>query len=287
MTAIATRDADSGPLAVHPVAEFFPMMTGAEYDSFKEDIRAHGLLKPIEVDRTGQLIDGRNRLRACEELGIRVRTVVVDLDDLTSYIISCNLQRRQLNDGQRARVGEKIAQRNNMGGRGLVGHMADQSEVIPTQEEVAALLNVSVRQMGRARSITKHGTEELNELVDEGSVPLRTAETVSKVAPDMQRAFVQQVRQGVNPVRIAPKDDHAPVVRPKSAPRHGPRRKHLEVLINAATSLSGLVMVLDEIATLDDSVGNEEAARLKGGFSKAITGLNRINNLLKERIASD
>ena len=59
--------------------------------------------------------------------------------------------RRQLNDVQRARVGEKIATRSQAQGQPKeVGHMADlPSEVVPTQDEVAKLLNVSTRQVGR------------------------------------------------------------------------------------------------------------------------------------------
>jgi ParB/Sulfiredoxin domain len=41
-----------------------------EYEALKADIAKHGVLVPIEYANTGEVVDGRNRLRACEELGI-------------------------------------------------------------------------------------------------------------------------------------------------------------------------------------------------------------------------
>src|SRR5262249_9059568 len=60
--------AQAGPslseMPFDPVTELFPPLEGPEYESFKDDIRAHGQLVPIWV-HDGQIIDGRNRYRAC------------------------------------------------------------------------------------------------------------------------------------------------------------------------------------------------------------------------------
>jgi hypothetical protein len=55
-------------LRIHPLAETFPPMTGAEFDVLAADIRANGLINPITLFE-GMVLDGRNRLRACEAAG--------------------------------------------------------------------------------------------------------------------------------------------------------------------------------------------------------------------------
>ena len=61
----------------HPAAEAFPLMQGDKFQEFVDDIRAHGVLKPLEYydgDRwpefKGVGIDGRNRQKACELLNL-------------------------------------------------------------------------------------------------------------------------------------------------------------------------------------------------------------------------
>ena len=88
----------------HAAAMFFPLMTGEEFERFKADINAHGLRVPVQLWQ-GKIIDGRNRYRACQELGVDVRTEeLVDLvgKDPTAYVLTVNLHRRHLSASQRA-----------------------------------------------------------------------------------------------------------------------------------------------------------------------------------------
>jgi hypothetical protein len=99
----------------HPAADAFPLMQGDEFQKFVDDIRAHGVRKPIEVydgerwpEFKGLGIDGRNRQRACIELKLEppVRLLSdVDIgESLTSYIASVNVSRRHLTSSQAAIV---------------------------------------------------------------------------------------------------------------------------------------------------------------------------------------
>ena len=54
---------------VRPAAAVFPIMSGREFDELVEDVRVNGLREPVVV-RGGQLVDGRNRVRACAAAGV-------------------------------------------------------------------------------------------------------------------------------------------------------------------------------------------------------------------------
>ncbi len=92
----------------HPVADIFPVLGDAEYEMLRESIRKDGQ-KHACVDWTDEngecwLLDGRNRLRACEELGIapRFETFVGSEQDAVDLAASLNVARRQSTPGQRA-----------------------------------------------------------------------------------------------------------------------------------------------------------------------------------------
>ena len=89
-------------LESHEAANVLPMMDGSAYDAFKADIAEHGLREPI-VLHDGRIVDGRNRYRACRELGIEPTTTNWDgKGSLVSFIVSVNLHRRDLTPSQKA-----------------------------------------------------------------------------------------------------------------------------------------------------------------------------------------
>jgi ParB-like chromosome segregation protein Spo0J len=113
-TALERRRAMNTTENWHPAANNYPLLEGEEYEAFKKDIEIRGVLEPVkyrEVGRKGprekQFLDGRNRMRACKELGIRCPTKLVHVgdDNVEEYIDSLNLHRRHLSQEQRqARV---------------------------------------------------------------------------------------------------------------------------------------------------------------------------------------
>jgi len=50
----------------------------------------------IQLDTSRQIIDGRNRFRACTLAGVTPTFVEKTLDDRVAYTLSCNLHRRHL-----------------------------------------------------------------------------------------------------------------------------------------------------------------------------------------------
>ena len=86
-------------LQAHPAACEFPMMDSKRYQELVEDIRDHGQLEPITLF-DGQILDGRNRYRACLELEIAPKTKTYS-GNPWAYAWSLNGQRRDLVAEQR------------------------------------------------------------------------------------------------------------------------------------------------------------------------------------------
>ena len=89
--------------------QFFEDLPDAEFAELVEDIRAHGVLVPIEFDKTGATLDGHQRLRAVKVLadeGVKVDyTSQVRLFDTEEekriHARAVNLRRRHLTREQR------------------------------------------------------------------------------------------------------------------------------------------------------------------------------------------
>ena len=94
----------SKPYNFHPACLAFPLLADAELRELAEDIKLRGLLHPVVVFR-GEVLDGRNRLAACEKAGIAPRfTEWSGGGSPVEWVISTNLHRRHLSASQRAVV---------------------------------------------------------------------------------------------------------------------------------------------------------------------------------------
>jgi hypothetical protein len=114
------------PFEVHEVARIFPPMSDPEFNDLKSDIAKNGLREPLWMYQ-GKVIDGRNRLSACTELGITPATREWNGEGtLLDFVVSLNLHRRHLNETQRAMVAarlkpsfEKAAKERSLAGKDL------------------------------------------------------------------------------------------------------------------------------------------------------------------------
>lgn len=88
----------------HPAANLFPMMDAEAFAALKQDISQRGQRDPI-VFLDGKVLDGRNRLKACQELGIEPdECEIEECDSPIAYVLSANLHRRHLTSSQRAAI---------------------------------------------------------------------------------------------------------------------------------------------------------------------------------------
>ena len=98
----ATRIDPDGDNPFHDVAAIFPLLAGEDYDQLVEDIRHNGLLEPIWTFQ-GQIVDGRNRWRACRDAGVEPKFREWRGEgSLVEFVVSLNLHRRHMTSSQRA-----------------------------------------------------------------------------------------------------------------------------------------------------------------------------------------
>ena len=194
----------------HPAANVFPLMSLEEFQELKKDIKEKGLLEPIVIYKD-LIIDGRNRLKACHQLGIEPKFIEFNSNQSVSeYVISKNLHRRHLNASQRAVVAleflplleEEAKEKQRLAGietqeklkqkaLEVVAKMPQPEEVevsndrAPTSRDKAGkLLQVGGRYVQDAKKIVNNN-EKLGDLIKEGKVNLTEAKEIIKLPVDI------------------------------------------------------------------------------------------------------
>jgi N6-adenosine-specific RNA methylase IME4 len=134
-----------------------PPLKEADYNALRENIRAKGVLVPLDVTAAGVVLDGHHRLRAARELGLETVPVrLVKPADELLYLLEMALLRRQLEKGPRAALAVELAnvqglraearerQRANLRNQPEVARLPPRGK---TREVLAPLAQVSPRLM--------------------------------------------------------------------------------------------------------------------------------------------
>jgi ParB-like chromosome segregation protein Spo0J len=171
--------ADPATIEVHPMANLFPMIEGAEFDELVEDLRQNGLRTPLVLHPDGRLLDGRNRLRACLAAGVEPRFECWDgKGSALELVISLNLRRRHLNESQRALLAARLKDKlPEDSGKALdtKGIASANLRSGKSAKRAATLLNVSSRSVEHASQLLKIGDRRLLVLVESGQLAVSAA----------------------------------------------------------------------------------------------------------------
>jgi N6-adenosine-specific RNA methylase IME4 len=179
---------DMNAYKIHPLADLFPFASEADFATLAQDISRNGLLEPI-VLLDDAILDGRNRYRACANVGVEPRFVQYEGDDPLSYVVSKNLARRHLDESQRSMVAARIADMKE--GR--------PSETAPigtvSQEDAGQKLNVSRRSVGRAKKVLNSGDKDLINAVDSGQMSVSVAAKIADIEdPETRKEIINDSR---------------------------------------------------------------------------------------------
>jgi hypothetical protein len=195
------------------VANLFPLMSDEEFAALKDDIRQHGQHEPIWTYE-GKIIDGRNRYRACSELGIEPITQDWDGDgSIVDFVVSCNLHRRHLNSGQKAVLSLAIEKhlareaKARQGTRTDIGQKIDGSSG-RADEQAAALVGTNRQYVSDAKAIQMRAPALLP-LVRNGELTIQDAKALSDWSEESRVKIIAEMRSGkpiqeaVKPVKAA------------------------------------------------------------------------------------
>ena len=169
----------------HELANLFPLMDESQYSDLVADIKENGLIESI-ILHEGKILDGRNRYNACNDAGIEPNFVEYEGEDALSYVISLNLNRRHLNESQRAMIGAKLA--NMKAGDNQYGQAN-----LPNQfsnKDASDKLNVSERIIKSAKKVQKEGIEDLQKSVEAGRVSVSAASDIATLDKAEQEVVV-------------------------------------------------------------------------------------------------
>ena len=189
---------------VSRLASALPAMPGRDYEGLREDIRENGQKDPIAV-LDNEILDGRHRLRACDELGIEPRYEFLPADtDPLKYILSKNRHRRNLNPSQSAIAAVRIYVLSTGGSQEDGGDQVDAGsefaklQIGPlSQVEAAALFGVRQRTFSHAVNLLgSTPIESLLLAVEQGHIAVSDAVKVVDEPNEVQEAAVAKVLQG-------------------------------------------------------------------------------------------
>lgn len=177
-------------LRVLEVSSASPDMSGEEFAAFKEDIRVRGQQLPIVLDPSGWVIDGRKRLRACQELGIEPKTVTIGADESPEDVArSLNLMRTHYGVGQLAVYAAKLAQRPT--GQPSPEKSAN-LRTSPTAAQAAQAVGIGTRSVEEAKTILKKAQPEVVQALERGAITLHAAKKIAKMPTQQQEGLVRQ-----------------------------------------------------------------------------------------------
>lgn len=194
-----------------------------EYDSLKTDIAKNGVLVPIEINHKKEILDGNHRTKICKELGMEEISVRVhspfdsELEERI-FVRKVNLQRRQLNDFQKAEQYNELCKDES--------ELAKQRQVqtIPTKGEkgfqpLSVPMSVSVshdtnidNSIGLGESAGERGrTRDI--MAKQSGLSSATFARAKKIINEGSEELKNKVRQGKTSIAYAYKslvrrDDH-------------------------------------------------------------------------------
>lgn len=192
---------------IHPAADIPPPLLDEDYASLLESIIANGLIHPIRL-LDGFVIDGRHRLRACQELGIDpVFEECAPGTDPLSYV-RANLAHRHMTASQKAAVAlaiedyeakeAKKRQATSTGGsKPQLRANLHEAEKGRSDAKAAKATGASARNVSKAKKL-KLSDPELFEKVKNGEINLNQAD--KKVKEKKQKAIDEEARAKIDTI---------------------------------------------------------------------------------------
>lgn len=203
------RKADPKSLKPHPLAGLIPDMRPSEWRDFYNDIAMRGIKVPLEVLADGTVLDGRHRLRAAIELGMKEVPIIdapVDGDKPEVYMLKAAVLRRHLTDDQRAAIArlwikENKQKRDTEGKFQPLPPRSGNGEVPETHSKAQDLFKLGQRKLDQATYVERH-SPKLFEKVHQGEIALSNAYRQAKAPEDRKKIEATKPPEGTYQVIV-------------------------------------------------------------------------------------
>jgi ParB-like chromosome segregation protein Spo0J len=169
---------------VTPPYQVFGALAPEEYNALKADIAEHGVQVPVVVDEDGNVLDGHNRVRTCNELGItdypRIVRSGLSEQEKRDLARSLNLQRRHLSGEQKRQVVADQLRETPARSDRAIGRLLGVDHVTVATVRRQLQLSGELHQIG-ARQVERGGTTYLQTAAPR---PDRAADPGDQADPD-------------------------------------------------------------------------------------------------------
>lgn len=218
-------------METHEFARIAPEMAGEAFAELCASVKEHGLREPI-VLLDDAVLDGRHRWRACSKVGVKpifrkFGSRPSDGDDPLAFVLDMNVNRRHLDESQRALIGSRVATlrrggdrrseafkgqnyplktedaaKLRRGGKGGSHTEGDRQNCL-SQQAAAKLVRVSPKLIKAARKVLEKGSPELVRAVEQGRVAVSAAQSLVSLPRKAQVAITQAADQRTRRTLIA------------------------------------------------------------------------------------
>ncbi|MGZ5054571.1 MAG: hypothetical protein ACXWAT_06460 [Methylobacter sp.] len=252
-------------MELHPLCTYFPRMSEDEFNALKDNLQNNGQTHPIYT-LDGMILDGGNRYRALCELGIEPVMIEYTGSNPTQFILSSNLLRRHLSQGQSAAIVS-----------------ASQSWV---NAQTASQLRSTVQLDSAASRAKQSGAGQRTQQLADKLVKEAPAELVKEVI-DGKKSLNKAIKEITPPKPVAPKPVSA--VEPEPEESHEDQLSDTDQLYSIIDEQQGAINALEadnnamlKVFESDDRVSAsiDEVKKLTE-LNKVLNG--RINELMAEK----
>ena len=201
-TVTTMKVANIRPFEGHP----FAVRDNKDMWDLVDSIKKFGVLEPVMViphkDGGYEMVSGHRRMRACQLAGIEDIPVIVrnlDRDEAIISMVDSNLKREEISPMEKARAYQMKtdAMKRKMGRRTKEEIAQDEAlgiKRINADEELAQQMGESPATIQRYKTLNKL-VPELQDLVDEGKIPVNTGADIAQMKPKEQKVLADAIQK--------------------------------------------------------------------------------------------
>ena len=201
-TVTTMKVANIRPFEGHP----FAVRDNKDMWDLVDSIKKFGVLEPVMViphkDGGYEMVSGHRRMRACQLAGIENIPVIVrnlDRDEAIISMVDSNLKREEISPMEKARAYQMKtdAMKRKMGRRTKEEIAQDEAlgvKRMNADEELAQQMGESPATIQRYKTLNKL-VPELQDLVDEGKIPVNTGADIAQMKPKEQKVLADAIQK--------------------------------------------------------------------------------------------